>query len=57
MFETPLLETAILTFNFRGLISGLRPFLATKKQLKIIKEGFYFTLKAFFVLKVLKSFP
>ena len=35
-------------------LSGLRQFLATEKPLKMIKNAFYFTLKALFVLKLFK---
>ena len=34
--------------------SGFRKFLATESPLKIKKNAFYFTLKALFVLKILK---
>ena len=38
----------------KGVLSGLRPFLATESPLKMMKHAFYFTLKAPFVLKILK---
>ena len=36
----------------KGTISGLRQFLATESPLKIMKNTFDFTLKAFFVLEI-----
>ena len=41
---------------FEGKLSGLRQLLATEIPSKILKYAFYFTLKALFVLKVLKYF-
>ena len=38
----------------KGALSGIRKFLAIKSPLKIIRNAFYFTLKALFVLKVFK---
>ena len=35
---------------FKGALSGLRQFLAAKNPLKMMKNAFYFTLKALFVL-------
>ena len=34
--------------------SGLRHFLATEHPLKMMKNAFYFTSKAIFVLKILR---
>ena len=42
--------------NIKGSLSGLRQFLATEAALKIMKNAFYFTLKALFVLKIFKRF-
>ena len=39
---------------FQGALSGLRQFLATKTPLKMMKNAFYFTLKAPLVLKIFK---
>ena len=36
------------------LLSGLRQVLATESPLKVMKNAFYFTSKALFVLKILK---
>ena len=40
--------------TFKGALSGLRQSLATESPLKMIKNAFYFTLKALFVLKIFK---
>ena len=40
--------------NIKGTISGLRQFLATESPLKTMKNAFYFTSKALFVLKIFK---
>ena len=40
--------------NAKDAVSGLRRFLATKSSLKMMKNAFYFTLKAFFLLKIFK---
>ena len=42
----------LLKINLKGAISGLRQFLATKSPLKIMKNAFYFTTKALFVLNI-----
>ena len=39
---------------FKGTLSGLKQFLATEIPLKMMKNVFYFTLKAFFILKIIK---
>ena len=39
--------------QLKGTLSGLRQFLATESPLKIMKNTFYFTSKALFVLKML----
>ena len=42
-------------FNlFKGALLGLRRFLATESPLKMMKNAFYFTVKALSVLKILK---
>ena len=51
-----------LTFNvgayvlLKGTLSGLRQFFAAKSPLEMMKNTFYFTSKALFVLKIFKSF-
>ena len=39
--------------SFKGARSGLIQFLATESPLKIMKNAFYFTMRALFVLKIL----
>ena len=43
-----------LKYLLKGALSGLRQFLATESPLKIMKNAFYFTSKAHFVLKVFR---
>ena len=43
-----------LLFLFEGALSGLTQFFATESPLKIMKNAFYFTSKAHFVLKIFK---
>ena len=38
----------------KGVLSGLREFLATESPLKMIKNAFYFTLNVIFVRKICK---
>ena len=38
----------------KGALSGLKQFLAIQNTLKMLKNAFYFTLKALFVLKIFK---
>ena len=38
----------------KGELSGLRKIMATESPFKIMKTTFYFTLKAIFVLEILK---
>ena len=40
--------------KFKGALSGLRQLLATERPLKVMKNAFYFTSKALFVLKIFK---
>ena len=40
--------------SFKGALSGLREFLAIKSPFKMIKNAFYSTLKALFVLEIFK---
>ena len=40
--------------DFKDALSDLRQFLATESPLKMMKNAFYFTLKALFVLKIFK---
>ena len=38
----------------KGALSGLRQFLVNESPLEMMKDAFYFTLKALFVLKIFK---
>ena len=40
---------------FKGTLSGLRPFLPAESPLKMMKNAFYLTSKAFFVHNIFKS--
>ena len=40
--------------KIQGALSGLRQFLATETPLKMMKNAFNFTSKAFFILKIFK---
>ena len=40
--------------KIKGTLSGLRQFLVIESPLKMMKNAFYFTSKAFFVLKISK---
>ena len=44
----------LILIIIKGALSGLRRFLATESPLKMIKNPFYFTSKALFVLKIFK---
>ena len=50
------LDTLKKFFSFvvKDALSGLRQFLATESPLKMMKNAFYFTLKALFILKMFK---
>ena len=43
-------------YAFNVVLSGLRQFLATESPLNMMKNAFYFTLKALFVLKIFEFF-
>ena len=40
--------------NLKGALSALRRVLAAESPFKMMKNAFYFTSKAFFVLKIFK---
>ena len=42
----------LFCLNFKGALSGLSQFLETERTLKMTKNAFYFTSKAFFVPKI-----
>ena len=54
------LALKVLTLNYfmhvmvKGALSGLRQFLAAESPLKMMKNAFYFTSKALFLLKIFK---
>ena len=41
-------------FAVKGALSDVRSFLVNESPLKMMKNAFYFTLKALFVLKIFK---
>ena len=43
-----------MTEHFKGALSGQRKVLAAKSSLKMLKNAFYFTLKALFIFKIFK---
>ena len=43
-----------VTFCINCALSGLRQFLASENPLKMMENGFYFTLEVIFVLKMFK---
>ena len=47
---------AIKSASFKGALSGLRQFFADESTLKMMRNAFYFTSKAFFVLKIFRFF-
>ena len=55
--KTPVLKSLFNSKNceiFKGALLGLRHFLATVTPFKMMKNAFYLTLKALFVLKIFK---
>ena len=48
-------QFTLLVIMFKGALQGLKQFLITESPLKIMKNAFYFNLKAFFVLNISKS--
>ena len=51
------ISVPLTAFDFKkvkGALLGLRQFLATESSLKMMKDAFYFTSKALFVLKIFK---
>ena len=44
----------VIAVVIKDELSGLGQFLATERPLKLIKDAFYSTLKALFVLKIFK---
>ena len=54
--ETKKYEIISSKQNVKAADSGQRPFLVSESPFKKMKNAFYFTLKAFFVLKIFKIF-
>ena len=52
LVSRPSMENLTVYQELRGALSALRKFLAIESPLKMMKNVFYFTLKAFFVLKI-----
>ena len=50
------IQTKNLIYYFKGALSGLWQFLAIESPLKVVKNAFYFTSKALFVLKISNFF-
>ena len=50
----PIYDAINFEIDLRGALSDLRRFLATERPLKMMKNAFYFTSKAFSVLKIFK---
>ena len=46
--------TIMRSLDIKGALSGLRQFFATESPLKMMKDDFYFTSKALFILKIFK---
>ena len=40
--------------KFKGALSGLKQFLAAESPIKMMQNAFYFTSKAYFVLKIFR---
>ena len=47
-------SSKIFIIDIKDAISGLRQLLATERPLKAMKNAFYFTLRALFLLKIFK---
>ena len=43
--------------QLKDVLSGLRQFLATESPLRMVKNAFYLTLKALFVIKIFTFLP
>ena len=58
MLNVMLLLSLLLCFGlmFKGALSGLRQFLAAESYFKMMKNAFYFTLKALLALKIYKVY-
>ena len=54
LFKSNAISDHEMSFEIKGALKGLRQLLATESFLKVMKNGFYFTSKALFVLKIFK---
>ena len=54
LYALSLSHMIIKRLKLKDALSGLRQSLATESPLKMMKNAFYFTLKALFVLKIFK---
>ena len=56
IFQTSVLLIRVMEciLELKGVLSGLRQFLENESPLKMMKNAFYFTLKALIVLKLFK---
>ena len=54
LFVSNLLYSLKSVFLIKGTLQVLRQFLTTESPLKMMKNVFYFTLKALFVFKIFK---
>ena len=50
----PCISESWIEIEIKGALSGVRQFSATESSLKVMKNAFYFTSKALFVLKIFK---
>ena len=48
------MENLTVYQELKGALSGLRKFLLVESPLKMMKNAFYFSLKALFILKIFK---
>ena len=49
-----MINLQVVTVELKGALTGLSQILATESPLKMMKNAFYFTPKALFVLKIFK---
>ena len=54
MYDPSLEAKLKTTIAIKGALLGLSQLLATERHLKMMKDAFYFTSKALFVLKIFK---
>ena len=54
LVSRPSMENLTVYQELKGALSALRKFLAIESPLKMMKNVFYFSLKALFILKIFK---